>query len=109
VATDQELQDIRSENDKKRKEIEEQNRKAARLQSMVENDTTKASLLKESANLDIELQRAKDAVKTLELVSGVSADSITLPTMRGVALESAVESSDTSGDTVIQSSKRVQK
>lgn len=82
ATTQDELDDIRSENDKKRKQIEEEHRKAALLQSMVENDTTKAALMKESENLDVELARAKSAVAGLEEVSGVSSESLKVPVMR---------------------------
>lgn len=76
ATSQQELDAIRVENEKKRQLINDEIQKAAELQRMVENDTTKAALAKEGANLDAELAKAKAHTAALEEVSGVSADSL---------------------------------
>lgn len=86
ATTEDELTTLRAENEAKRKAIREAERKAAALQKLVENDSTKSALEKEAANLDAELAKAQETVKALEMSSGVSADSLKLPALREGAI-----------------------
>jgi septal ring factor EnvC (AmiA/AmiB activator) len=82
ATTDEELQQLQSEIEDKRKSLEEKQRKGAELQRLIQNDQTKSALQKESENLDAALEQANAHLGALEEASGVSADSIQLKVAR---------------------------
>lgn len=110
ATTNEELEDLRKENQKKRDQIREAERKAEALREMVANDSTKAALENEAQALDVELERAKNEILLLADAFGVKADSIKLPTLRSAADSSSSKTNDASGDApVAASAKRGQK
>lgn len=114
ATTDEELKAMQDGNAEKRKLLLEQDRKAAELQRLIQNDQTKTALERESAQLDAQLAQSAERLKALEEASGVSADSIKLKATRS-ATESTepvapapvmVPSESTEGTTAQSSSKR---
>lgn len=85
ATTDEELQQLQSEIENKKKSLEEKQRKGAELQRLIQNDQTKDALAKESENLDAALAQADAHLGALEEASGVSADSIKLAVTRSAS------------------------
>lgn len=70
ATTQEELEQLRESNEEKKALLLAERRKAENLQRLIENDGTKSALEAEAANLDAELNRARNITAELEKASG---------------------------------------
>lgn len=76
ATTDEELKSLQEGNAEKRNRLMEQERKAAELRKLIQNDQTKDALVRESKQLDTQLEQAAAQIKALEEAAGTSVDSV---------------------------------